>query len=346
MQVSAGKFWSIRRLADRDGRFKMVAADQRPPIMGLICKRKAVDQASYDDIAVIKETLTRNLAADSSAMLLDPIWAYPRSIVHVQASQGLLVTLENHEFEDQPGGRFSREIGGWDVAKIKRLGADGVKVLAWYRPDAAPEVLSHQQNFVKRIGQACRKHDICFLLELLVYPFAGGSGRSRDDIDHVEKRPQLVIDSVKTFADPKFGVDIFKLENPLAGGQIPDPDGGDAVASQIWFDRLGEAAARPWVMLSAGADMETFRKILIHAYRAGASGYLAGRAIWWQAAQYFPDLASMDQALKESALPYLRDINRLTDEFAASWHTHPKFGTGVELAECGPKFATGYGTAA
>ena len=32
----------------------------------------------------------------------------------------------------------------------------GVKVLAWYRPDAAPAVCKAQQDFVQRIGEECR----------------------------------------------------------------------------------------------------------------------------------------------------------------------------------------------
>jgi len=35
------------------------------------------------------------------------------------------------------------------------------------------------------------------------------------------------------------------------------------------------------VMLSAGAAMAEFANVLRYAYRAGAHGFLAGRAIWW-----------------------------------------------------------------
>ena len=41
------------------------------------------------------------------------------------------------------------------------------------------------------------------------------------------------------------------------------------------FDEMGRLAGRPWVMLSAGAGKPEFKKILEHAYAAGASGYLA-----------------------------------------------------------------------
>ena len=66
-------------------------------------------------------------------------------------------TLEDSIFEDTPSGRLSAEIDNWSVEQIKRAGGDAVKVLAWYRPDAGPDVLEHQHNFVRRIGEACRR---------------------------------------------------------------------------------------------------------------------------------------------------------------------------------------------
>jgi len=343
MHLSAGKLWSLRRLADANGRFKMVAVDQRPPIMGLIKQRKGVADASYEDLAVVKEILTRNLAADCSAILLDPIWGYSRSITHVRPGQGLLLTLEDHEFEETPGGRLSREIADWSVAKVKRIGADGVKLLAWYRPDADEAVCRHQRDVVERVGRACAEQDICFLLELLVYPLPGEQAQTRDYIEHSAKRPELVVESLRTFTDPRFGVDIFKLESPLAAPDVPDPESGEAAACQRWFDALGRATTRPWVMLSAGADMKAFRRILAFAYRAGASGYLAGRAIWWGAAQMFPDLGSMDQALKADAVSYMHDINRLTDALARPWQDHPAFVADTSLHGAGPHFPRNYG---
>lgn len=344
MQLSAGKLWSLRRLADVGGRFKMTAVDQRPPIMQLIRDKKAVDQATDGDVATVKALLTRCLAPEASAMLLDPIWAYPQSIQHVDPRQGLLLTLEDHTFAEAPdGGRRSAAIADWSVAKIKRLGADGVKVLAWYRPDADPGVCEDQQRFVAAVGEACARHDICFLLELLVYPLAGDQDPTRDYRETQAKRPALVLESLRTFADPRFAVDLYKLESPLPATQVPDPQGPEAGACQHWFDQLGRIANRPWVMLSAGADARAFRHILQYAYRAGASGYLAGRAIWWEAMQAFPQLDAVEAKLNNQARVYMREINQLTDQAALPWYEHGCFADGVELAHAGSCFATAYG---
>ncbi len=346
MHFPAGKLWSIRRLADENGRFKMVAADQRPPIMNLITSKTGNGSAGYAEVAAVKELLTRNLAGESSAVLLDPIWGYSQSINHVRPQQGVLLTVEDHEFEERNGGRLSRLIADWDVAKVKRTGADGVKLLAWYRPDADAEVCEHQRNLVERVGRACAEHDICFLLELLVYPLPNERHQTKEYIEYSAKRPELVVESVRTFADPRFGVDVFKVESPIPASEVPPVDSTAAADCQKWFDALGRATTRPWVMLSAGANMEAFRRVLTYAYGAGCSGYLAGRAIWWPAVQMYPDLGSMEQALKAEGVQYLREINELTDREARPWMAHPTFTGDIALAGGGPDFPRSYAVSA
>ncbi len=308
--LTPGKAWGMRRMAGSDGRFAMLAADQRPPIMNLVKSRRGEPEPRFDDVAQVKELIVEHLSGEATAVLLDPIWAYGRGIGHVSPRQGLLLTLEDHAFKDTPGGRYSAEIADWSVDHIKRFGADGVKVLAWYRPDASAEVMAHQERFIRKIGEDCRRNDICFLLEFLLYPLGGDVGYAEDP----EKHPQMVIDSVRRFAGPEYGVDIFKLESPLPAKALPDAErgGADVVAAQKLFDDLGAACGRPWVMLSAGASATDFANVLTYAYRAGANGYLAGRAIWWDAMQAYPDITATTGRLLNESVPYMRSINALT----------------------------------
>ena len=328
MTPSAGKYWGMRRMADANGRFKMTAVDQRPPIKNPIKAKRGTAEAPWEDVAGFKEMLIEELQGESSAMLLDPHYAYPRGVTKLQASRGLIVTLEDSIFRETPGGRLSAEIDDWSVEKIKRIGADAVKVLTWYRPDAAPEICRAQQDFTQRIGEACARYDIPFVFELLVYPLAADAEQTHDYIEMKSKHPEFVLESVRTFADPKFGVDLFKLESPLAAADVPGVGAPGWEEAQRWFDALGEAAGRPWVMLSAGAGMEEFRRILTHAYRAGASGYLAGRAIWLKAFEQFPDWDAIRQGLRGEAVEYTRSLNELTDHTAQPWQAHRGFGAG------------------
>ncbi len=340
--ISPGKLWGLRRLADAAGRFKMLAVDQRPPIKQLTAARRGEAEARYDDVCAVKALLVDELAPHASAALLDPHYAYPAGVNLLSPGRGLILTLEDSLFEETPGGRRSAEIEDWSVEKIKRAGGDAVKVLAWYRPDCDPEVADHQREFVARIGAACARYDLPYVFELLLYPLPGESGQTTDYVEQPGKRAEHVVASVEEFAAPRYGVDLFKLESPLPAAGLPDPDGEGGDEAAGWFAALDRAAGRPWVMLSAGATKEAFRRVLAYAYRAGASGYLAGRAIWWEAFQAFPDLDAVRAGLRTDGVPYMEEINALTDAEARPWTEHPALRGGPVLAGAGHRFRESY----
>lgn len=326
MQLSAGKLWGMRRMADSNGLFKMTAVDQRPPIKNPIASYHGTEEAPFDDVARFKAMLIEELQDQSTAMLLDPHYAMPRGIQALSPTKGLIVTLEDSIFQESEEGRFSSEIDDWSVEKIKRSGGDAVKVLAWYRPDAGPSVLQAQKDFTKRIGDACAKYDIPYLFELLVYPLAGDAHQTKDYVEMKGKKADDVLASVEEFAKPEYGIDVFKLESPLNASDVPGvgAEGGDDV--QRIFDEMGRLAGRPWVMLSAGAGKADFKNVLTHAYKAGASGYLAGRAIWLDAFSHFPDWSAIASDLRADSVPYMNDLNTLTDAQALPWFTHDVYG--------------------
>lgn len=324
MQLTPGKLWGMRRMSDARGIFKMTAVDQRPPIKGPIAAHLGVDEAPWEEVATFKRLLIEELQAASTAMLLDPHYAIPVGIDRLSPTKGLIVTLEDSLFEDTPTGRLSANIDDWSVDKIKRMGADAVKVLAWYRPDADAAVCRAQQDYVKRIGEACDRLDIPFLFELLVYPLAADAHQTTDYVEMQAKRSDHVLGSVAEFAKADYGVDVFKLESPV---NAKDADGSDSV--QSLFDEMGRLAGRPWVMLSAGAGKAEFRRVLEHAFRAGASGFLAGRAIWLDAFRHYPDWTRIRMELAGDALDYLAGISALADAEAADWRSHPVYDGGV-----------------
>lgn len=325
MDLRLGKTWGLRRMADENGHFTMVALDQRPPIANLVAARRGIAPAEvgFADMVGVKRVLVEVLGPGASAMLLDPNYAFPAALDKLPARTGLVVTLEDHRFRDTDSGRLSHSIRDWSVEKIKRAGGDGVKVLAWYRPDASAEVIAHQKHFVRTIGEECRRWDIPYVLELLVYPFPKSAGHTRDYVEAPHKLPPLVLDSVAEFARPEYGVDLFKLEAPLPGASLPAPDGSPAHReAQRWFDDLGAICAGagiPWVMLSAGVTSAQFLRVMAYAYAAGANGFLAGRAIWWEAMQAFPDLEACRQLLQEQGLRTLDELAALTRRAGKAW---------------------------
>ena len=340
--LSPGKLWGLRRMADSNGLFRMVAVDQRPPIKKPISTYYGTDTAPYDDVARVKTELIEALGPTASAMLLDPHYAVPRGLRFLSPDKGLILTLEDSMFRENDGERLSSEIDAWSVEKIKRMGADAVKVLAWYRPDISETVRAEQRDFVRRTGEACERYDIPFLFELLVYPLEGDRDQTRDYREMAGKRAEHVLASVEEFAAPDYGVDLFKLEAPVQGEDVPEPNGEGGEEVQGLFDELGRLANRPWVMLSAGASQDAFLRVLAHAYRAGASGYLAGRAIWLDAFAHYPDWTAMREALQTNSVPYVNRINALTAEQARPWFEHPCYGSPPDIAPPDGSFRYSY----
>jgi tagatose 1,6-diphosphate aldolase len=292
--------------------------DQRPPIINPIAAKRG-GTAPWEDVAAFKTMLVEELQETSTALLLDPNYAYPRACMRLSPAKGLIMTLEDSVFQETSEGRLSYEIDHWSVEKIRRAGGDAVKVLAWYRPDAPDSVNQHQKDFVRRIGEACARYDIPYVFELLLYPLPGEKNQTTQYIEMADKRADLVLESVHEFAKAEYLVDIFKLESPLPASQCPGVGQPGAEAVQVLFNEMGKLCGRPWVMLSAGAGMAEFRNILTHAYAAGASGYLAGRAIWLKAFQHFPDWEAIRADLRGEAVAYMRDLNALTDAHATPW---------------------------
>jgi sulfofructosephosphate aldolase len=71
----------------------------------------------------------------------------------------------------------------------------------------------------------------------------------------------------------------------------------------------------PWVVLSNGVELDNFPGAVEAACKAGASGFLAGRAIW-------SDLVLEDDPaprLREVALPRLERLAAIVDAHGRPW---------------------------
>ncbi len=349
--LSAGRFRGLMTLADDRGVFKMLAVDQRPPIFKALAKHKQrqPSEVRYDEVAAVKTLLTRILAPETSAILIDPVWTHPHALAYIPGRVGLLSTLEDYSFKLHDGERWSYPIPDWSVAKIKRSGAAAVKVLAWDRPDVRQDTREHQDAFVREVGAACKKHDIPYVLELLIYPMPG---EEDDSFAYAKAKPQLVLDSVRHYADDSFGADLLKLEFPVnlkycrefAGGAFDGKARAPAYTlaeTREFLAELNELSHVPWVLLSAGVGPSEFALNLDLAFAAGASGFLAGRAVWMEALDAYPDMEAVEAALKTQAVPYLRQISALADK-ALPWTSHHAFGGQPKLEAASEQWLKDY----
>ena len=309
-----GKYVHIRKLCNKNNHLEMLAIDQRPPIFNIIKNKKKT--YNFDEVVEIKKQISLNLSQHSSAILMDPVYSIP-NLITTSKCNGLIITLEDHAFTEKRKGRYSKNIKNWTVEKIKKIGGDAVKILAWYRPDADKKSIQHQKKYIETIGKQCEKFDIPFLLELLVYPFKNEIGYSKDYTKQQQKNQNHVIESVREFAKKKYKVDIFKLESPVDSNKLESDKFSKATLEA--FRKLSQAANNiPWVMLSSGMSKKSFFNCLKLAYKNGASGYLAGRTIWLEAFKNYPNYLKINKNLNKEAANYVKKINTLTKNNAYS----------------------------
>jgi sulfofructosephosphate aldolase len=126
-----------------------------------------------------------------------------------------------------------------------------------------------------------------------------------DPDEHV----RLVIEAGRELAG--YGADLYKAEVPTLGRS-------DDEAVTEGARRLTDALPCPWVVLSNGTAGERFASAALAAAQGGASGFLAGRAIWLDAIA----AEDMDEHLRTVAAARLRDLATAVDDVARPWWEH------------------------
>ena len=336
-QLTNGKIRSLNCLADEGGRFRMLAIDQRSALQSMLAKVLGRDAKSIgaEELTATKRVITRALAPFSTAVLTDPVYGYPSSIRDIPGGVGLLLAHEQTSYEKTgPDGRErrSRLLEEWNAERSRLAGASAAKLLIYYNPDASDETLEHQQSLVRTLGEECARLELAFLLEIVTYPIEEPSA---DTVQFARRKPELVVRSAAEFSKPEYKVDVLKLEFPadlkyayecargLFDRREREP-AYDLKEVEDWCKRLDQACQVPWVILSAGVDIEEFLANVELAVKAGASGFLCGRAIWKGAVDLYPDTAAMESYLHtEGAYNFLRC--NAAAACALPWHQHRRF---------------------
>lgn len=265
--LTLGKRRGLSQCATGDGIFNILALDHRQAVKKIFFDRPD----PYAEAVSFKRDVVRTLTPLSTAVLLDPsIGAGPcLTDYSLPGSCGLIVTVEASGYEGPSHRRISRLPADWNVGRIKRMGASAVKLLVYYHPQA--ENAAEMRELVQFVSEECRRFDVALFLEVLTYsPNPDVNKLTRDEF------AEAVVQSAADLTP--LGADVYKAEFPIDVKNQPDP--------ARWLEScrlLNDASVIPWVILSAGVDYDVFAQQAIIACQAGASGILAGRAIWKEA---------------------------------------------------------------
>ncbi len=297
--IPPGKWRGLKSAANANHVFEILAFDQRGSY-----RRMLPDGATYNDAVNIKCEVVATLAPHTSGVLLDPIYGFAPAAT-VPGSTGLLMALEKSGYTGDSTYRQMAFIDGWSVGKIKAMGAAGVKLLVYYHPQS--ETSAEIEQLVAQIVGECRVYDIPLFLEPVSYSLAADV--AKDSAAFAATRPDVVRETAQRLG--ALGPDILKLEFPVDAAHNNNHDEWRAACEAV-----SAASPVPWVLLSAGVDFPIFEQQVRVACEAGASGFLAGRAIWKECVAMTPQ--ERQQFLTTTATERVNTLKALV-EHARPW---------------------------
>ncbi len=312
MNLSVGKMRGLQTTSTARGLFTILALDHRGSLRRMM-RPDMPDAVPYADAVALKLEIVAALAPHASGVLLDPIYGAPQAIAAgdgagaLPGQVGLLVALEETGYTGEATARRTRLLPGWGIAQIKRMGASAVKLLVYYHPDAE-EVAAVQESLIGHVVDECRRYDIPLFLEAVSYSIDPDAPKG--SASFAQERTRVVVETARRLS--RLGADVLKLEFPIDVSHEPDESAWRAACRLI-----SEASAVPWTLLSAGVDFPTFQRQVTIACQEGASGYLAGRAVWQEAVALTGEARA--RFLREEAARRLDELAAIADREGRPW---------------------------
>ena len=300
IELTPGRFRGLKASGLDSNVFGIVAFDQRGSY------RRMMPAAGYDELVQVKREVCDVLSDAASAILLDPIYGLSAAM-SMSGRAGLVLALEQSGYQGDSSYRRSRLLAGWGPAKVRMLGGCAVKLMVYYNPqreDLAAEI----ERFIVEVVTDCHRLDLPVFLEPMSYSIQ--EDIPKESAEFARERPEIVIETARRLS--RTGADVLKLEFPV------DIQHRASVSDwRIACQRVSDACAVPWVLLSAGVDFEQFKPQLQVACDSGASGFLAGRAIWKEAVAM--SAAERKDFLRGTALSRLRQLLNIAESEARPW---------------------------
>ncbi|MCV9878162.1 tagatose-bisphosphate aldolase [Brenneria izbisi] len=293
--MSTSERRGYQQICGSNGAMLVIACDQRGAMRSLLSSNPD-QQANITErqLGEIKADITRYLASQGSCVLVDPVCAVPELVDDgvIARDTALLIGLDASGWDTTAAGyRHSRLVDGINARRVRELGGNGGKIMVYLRAD-------HEQANVHNIAMLRQciadfaREDLLLVVEFLTYQLEGET-----EEEYKNKIPALIYEGTKIAL--ACGAKVLKIPYP-----------GSAQACAAITKLVGDV---PWAVLSAGVDHGTFLQQVADAMQNGASGVIAGRALW-------KDCISLDRAvtrekLQTLAVPRLKEIQAVIGQY-------------------------------
>ncbi len=286
----------LTKLARPSGALAMVAVDQREALRGMFAAHQSTPVPD-SQLTQFKVDVARELSPFASALLVDQEFGIDAIINQKALTGGCGLIAAADLLVGPPGGAATDTAIDPDVDPIRMrdIGSVGLKFLILWRNDESPDV---RAQLVEDFNKLCKVSGLPSIIEIIV--------KAPIDTSKSFNREEELIIAAKEAATWK--PDLYKAEVPFHGE-------GDLSAITKNAERISEAIGSPWVVLSNGVKQPFFNDAVKACAIGGASGFLAGRAVWAD----IVGSADIPKALREVSIPRLKALAEVVDTYAKPW---------------------------
>lgn len=288
---------TLDAIARPGGGFAMVAMDQRESLRTMFAET-GVGRPPDHEMVAFKTAVARSLGPLASGFLIDRTFGFEQ-IRDGMLPGGCGLILAADALRQAPGQPVEDTSIDEVVAAddFDLTGVQAIKLLLLWRRDTHRD---QRVELARRFIRLAADRGVLSVLEPVVRATAEerGTGHWDEDLAILEAAREL-----------------SPLRPSLYKAQVPRRGRGTLTELRRACETLGSAVAGPWVVLSQGVRRDDFHTSVRAACQGGASGFLAGRALWSDVVGR-PDVA---RALAEIAVPRLERLVEVVDREAVPW---------------------------
>jgi sulfofructosephosphate aldolase len=277
---------TLDALARESGTFLMVAMDQRESLRTML--EEHGHDGSDERMVRFKVAVAHELSPYASGFLMERHYGFDE--VAPVVAHGLIFAVDALTQESGAIVEDTALDEAADVEAAKAAGAVALKLLVIWRDD---DRRAERVEMSRRFVELAAEHGLLSVLEPVV--------RVPE-----EAREDAIVEAARELGATR--PSLYKCQVPLYGR-------GDPAEITRLACEIDAVLPCPWVVLSQGVDPADFPRAVEAACKGGASGMLAGRAVWTST------LGADDptELLRQHSVPRLQELAAIVDAHGRPW---------------------------